>query len=577
MRRLNIILVWHLYIFLLFAGLLLLVFVPVYQYIAAFTLRNELAHIESRMKQGIETVDAVIVAMNNEIRSTSADSRFRALAFMNSAAPPRINPWSLRELRDALNIPLLPYALVADAGLVFPGGRAVTRHGIFYYPDTVSFYGAFLRCGELSGEEWTALLAAEYPAGQSFIPARNYSSAYYPEYEAVTYAARWAYAGFPEAIIFFAALPVGEIVSLVAGAEQAGYIRMYDAEGAVLFSRENPNTAITHTVVYQSPSNLLRYEIGISSAFINEKMRPVRNRALVFIGLTSAFVLLLSFLFAWYGSRPERAFFERVRSARGIIRLEPERAERELPFNVFKGMKRTYHDLAETIYAANSRLETSLRTIEGQTRLIQIQTIDKIRQALAGGNEAAACFLLRDCAGALSRPLAPLITGLLAEMLSGMLREMALEYPAISAVTIPEYTPGMEDDLFEHQYPACFSQIGEALRAHHEKTIPALGREVLAYINEHLYNPALYSTMAADHFGISAPTLQKLVKQCTGQTFLNYVEKRRLERACELLSGGRDNIVHIAQSCGFSSANSFSRSFKRVYGCSPGKLRNSRP
>jgi AraC-like DNA-binding protein len=571
MRRLNIILVWHLYIFLLFAALLLLVFVPVYQYIADFTLRNELAHTENRMKQGIESVDAVITNLNNMISSTSADSRFRALKFRDSGESV-INPYSLRELRDAINIPLLPYSLPADAGLVFPGGQTITRHGIFYYPDTVPFYGTFLQCGELSREEWTALLA-ESP---SFIPARNYTSAWYPDYEAITFTAPWARAGFPDAVIFFAALPVQEIVSLIADTDAAGYICIYDAEGNILFSRETQSAPAVHAAVWQSPSSLLRYEIGISNSFIKEKMRPVKNRMLVFISLTAAFVLLLSFLFAWCGSRPERAFFERV-SSTGIIRLEQEGRERKWPLSVFTGLKRTYHDLAENIYSATVRLETSLHTIENQTCLIRIQTIDKIRRALSSGNEAAACILLRDCATALPRPEAPLVTGLLAKMLSGMLRELTREYPGLLAsVNIPEYTPGTEDKLFERQYPACFSQICEALRAHHEKNIPAPGREVLAYINEHLYNPALYITMAADHFGISAPTLQKLVKQCTGQTFLNYVEKRRLERACELLAGGRDNIVRIARSCGFSSANSFSRSFKRSYGLSPGKLRNSR-
>jgi len=102
--------------------------------------------------------------------------------------------------------------------------------------------------------------------------------------------------------------------------------------------------------------------------------------------------------------------------------------------------------------------------------------------------------------------------------------------------------------------------------------MPPMGRDVLAFINQRFCDPNLYSTMVADHFKISSRTIQNLVKQCTGQTFLYYIEKLRLEKARELLSSSHDNMTQIAHACGFSNITTFYRSFKRVYGYPPGRL-----
>jgi AraC-like DNA-binding protein len=114
--------------------------------------------------------------------------------------------------------------------------------------------------------------------------------------------------------------------------------------------------------------------------------------------------------------------------------------------------------------------------------------------------------------------------------------------------------------------------ICENVQAHKENTMPALGREILAYINENFCDPGLYITMAATHFNISPSTLQKLVKQCTGQTFLSYVEKLRIDKACGLLSSSFDSITMIARACGFSNTTTFYRSFRRLYGFPPSRL-----
>jgi AraC-like DNA-binding protein len=82
--------------------------------------------------------------------------------------------------------------------------------------------------------------------------------------------------------------------------------------------------------------------------------------------------------------------------------------------------------------------------------------------------------------------------------------------------------------------------------------------------------------MVSDNFSISAPTLQKLVKAVTGQTFLVYVERQRLTRAREMLSSCGHSIQEISSLCGFSNTNSFYKAFKRLYRYPPSDALNAK-
>jgi AraC-like DNA-binding protein len=575
MRRLNLIIVRYLFIFLSFAVFLLLLFVPIYRYVTDFMLQNELAYISDKMERGIGAVDSVLTALNNMVVSAGRDSRFLFFKFNVLENRDRswdngINPSVLTELRDLLNMPGLSSPLPMDMGILFPDGAAITRQSVFSPRIPVEFYGQFLQCGDLSHQEWVDLLVS----GRPFIPARSYTSAYYGEYQGLTLTTHWSYAGFPEEIVFFAILPVEEMVSLITDQDVAavGYIRVYDAKGKLLLARGGEGKGKFHRVTGQSSAYSFRYEIGVADFLINEKLRPLKNQMFLFSCITAGFVILLSLVFAWRSSMPERVFLDRISSTK-IIRSEYEAYKNDSLFNLFKGLKRIYLEAAESITAADTRLESSLSVIESQTHLIEAQTIDRMRQALKAGDEAAACMILRNCAASLPKPEDPLITGLLAGMLSTMIREVEAEYSGlITPLDLPEYVPGRQEELFERQFPGCFSRICEHIRAYKERDISILGREVLRYINEHLYDPTLYITKVADHFRISAPTLQKQIKQSTGQTFLGYVEKRRLDRACDLLSNSRKSVTEIARACGFSHVSTFSRAFKQFHGFPPSRL-----
>ena len=566
MKRLNVILVRYLFIFLLFAGLILIFFVPVYKFVTDFTLDNELSHISGRMEQGIASLNSVFGSINLILLTAREDDRFTVMKTWFLEPPDRqaldFNLPALQALRDSINLALLPYSIDIDAGLLFPDGTAVTRMGIYYSPDYFCYYGYVLQCGDLTFEEWRGLLGSAH----SIIPAMPYTSVRYRAREAITFSTLWAYIGYPEYISFFAALPVDGIISLLLDDDVAAsaYVRMYNAQGELLFSRGSIPDGKFHVISRYSQANSVQYEVGVPDSFIAAKLRPMRNLILLFACIIGAFIIVISFLFAWRSSLPERNFLERVRQAS----IDSE------GFNVFTGLKQIYHNLADSI---TSRLDTAMRTIETQTALIRTQAIDRIRGALVSGDEAGAKTILRECYAALPQPEDSFIAGLLAGMLYAMLRDLREELADILSNGIvppfvpPEYVPGSQEELFRKKYPDCFALICENIRVYREKSMPSHGHAVLTFINDHLYDPGLYIAMIASHFNITAPTLQKLVKQCTGQTFQNYVEKRRLDKACELLSKNAANLTEIAHACGFSSVITFSRSFKRIYGYPPSR------
>lgn len=64
-----------------------------------------------------------------------------------------------------------------------------------------------------------------------------------------------------------------------------------------------------------------------------------------------------------------------------------------------------------------------------------------------------------------------------------------------------------------------------------------------------------------------------IFKEITGKSAKEYITVLRVEKAAGLLETTAMNITEIAMQCGFSDANYFARSFKRIKGISPSQYR----
>ena len=79
----------------------------------------------------------------------------------------------------------------------------------------------------------------------------------------------------------------------------------------------------------------------------------------------------------------------------------------------------------------------------------------------------------------------------------------------------------------------------------------------------------------SDAFGYSVATLTKAFRTEYGCTIFQYLRDTRLDAAAKLLTDTRKTMNVIAETCGFSDQNYFSRVFTAQYGCSPTVYRKS--
>lgn len=101
----------------------------------------------------------------------------------------------------------------------------------------------------------------------------------------------------------------------------------------------------------------------------------------------------------------------------------------------------------------------------------------------------------------------------------------------------------------------------------------SLQLRLLEFVDENSFDSNMSLTMAADAFSMSENYISAFFKDQTGVNFLSYVENKRLQRSCQLLSQTEETIDSIAFTVGYTSAHSFRRAFKRKMGVSPAKYR----
>lgn len=73
----------------------------------------------------------------------------------------------------------------------------------------------------------------------------------------------------------------------------------------------------------------------------------------------------------------------------------------------------------------------------------------------------------------------------------------------------------------------------------------------------------------ANHINISPSYLSALFKKQFNQNFIDYINMKKIERACELIQGGQLRIYEISYMLGFENAYYFTKVFKRNTGLTP--------
>jgi two-component system response regulator YesN len=99
--------------------------------------------------------------------------------------------------------------------------------------------------------------------------------------------------------------------------------------------------------------------------------------------------------------------------------------------------------------------------------------------------------------------------------------------------------------------------------------------EILTYINRH-YKETITLESLADYFYISKEHLSRSFKTFSGETVMDYIIRKRMEKAKQLIVEHKLSIKHAAEMTGYMDVAYFYRVFKKHYGFAPGELRNGR-
>lgn len=98
--------------------------------------------------------------------------------------------------------------------------------------------------------------------------------------------------------------------------------------------------------------------------------------------------------------------------------------------------------------------------------------------------------------------------------------------------------------------------------------------EVIVYISENFHDENINVSTISQKFGLTPYYVSSIFKRTTGIRLVDYIARLRLEKAKELLINSQDNIETIAISVGFGNAKTFTRTFIKFEGTTPGKYRN---
>jgi AraC-like DNA-binding protein/mannose-6-phosphate isomerase-like protein (cupin superfamily) len=120
----------------------------------------------------------------------------------------------------------------------------------------------------------------------------------------------------------------------------------------------------------------------------------------------------------------------------------------------------------------------------------------------------------------------------------------------------------------------------EASRLEPDLTLAALAEvprflPVFRHIEQNLHRPEYSVAEMARETHLSEVQFRKIFRRITGLSPLRFVQRRRIERACNLLHTSTESVSSIAEVSGFCDSPFFHRVFKSWTGMTPGAYRKA--
>lgn len=100
-------------------------------------------------------------------------------------------------------------------------------------------------------------------------------------------------------------------------------------------------------------------------------------------------------------------------------------------------------------------------------------------------------------------------------------------------------------------------------------------KKAVQYMQDN-YQKDLNMTMVSNHVSLNYSYFSQAFKEFTGESFVHYLKKLRIDKARELLASTDYKIYEISEMAGFENTKHFSRVFKELEGVSPQEYRDQR-
>ncbi len=109
----------------------------------------------------------------------------------------------------------------------------------------------------------------------------------------------------------------------------------------------------------------------------------------------------------------------------------------------------------------------------------------------------------------------------------------------------------------------------------HENLRYKLNEHIIEYVNSEYTSKFISLKEMSARFQIPAPTLSKMFKELSGVNFLDYINRKRIDRAKALLIETAMEIYAVSETVGYESVTTFRRMFKKYAGVNPTEYRTN--
>ena len=104
-----------------------------------------------------------------------------------------------------------------------------------------------------------------------------------------------------------------------------------------------------------------------------------------------------------------------------------------------------------------------------------------------------------------------------------------------------------------------------------EKNPKDLKNAIIDYVNSNYLDRSMCQKMVRDRFNISFSYISRIFKDTLNYSFLEYLNRKRINHAKKLLSNQDTSILNAGAYSGYNDIGTFIKCFKKYEGITPGE------